>query len=94
MRRFFSACLGRPKKDGGGLSLTTVTRLAEGRGILVGVDFYYENSTSYAVKHDPRLRSLPDHPRSHLLRSATCQCAMPPAVFHRTSLDMRLRTLP
>ena len=47
-------CMSREAKEetGGVLSLITLARIAEGRGIVDGGKVYYENSKSYAVKHD------------------------------------------
>ena len=47
-------CMSREAKEesGGTLSLITIARIAEGRGVINGAKVYYENSKSYAVKHD------------------------------------------
>ena len=47
-------CMSREAKEetGGALSLITLARIAEGRGVLDGSKVYYENSKSFAVKHD------------------------------------------
>ena len=47
-------CMSREAKEetGGELSLITLARIAEGRGLLGGCKVYYENSKSFAVKHD------------------------------------------
>ena len=47
-------CMSREAKEetGGALSLITIARIAEGRGILDGGKVYYENAKSWACKHD------------------------------------------
>jgi hypothetical protein len=47
-------CMSREAKEetGGALSLITLARIADGRGILDGSKVYYEKSKSFAVKHD------------------------------------------
>ena len=47
-------CMAREAKEetGGALSLITISRIAEGRGILDGGKVYYENAKSWACKHD------------------------------------------
>ena len=47
-------CMSRSAKEesGGALSLITIARISEGRGIINGAKVYYENAKSYAVKHD------------------------------------------
>jgi hypothetical protein len=40
------------EETGGALSLITLARIAEGRGIVDGGRVYYENAKSFAVKHD------------------------------------------
>jgi 8-oxo-dGTP pyrophosphatase MutT (NUDIX family) len=47
-------CMSRAAKEesGGALSLVTIARISEGRGIINAAKVYYENSRSYAVKHD------------------------------------------
>jgi hypothetical protein len=47
-------CMSREAKEetGGSLSLITLARIAEGRGVIDGCKVYYENSKSFAVKHD------------------------------------------
>ena len=47
-------CMSREAKEetGGALTLITLARIAEGRGILDGGKAFYENSESFAVKHD------------------------------------------
>lgn len=47
-------CMSREAKEetGGALSLVTLARIADGRGILDGGKVYYENAKSFAVKHD------------------------------------------
>ena len=47
-------CMAREAKEetGGALSLITISRIAEGRGILDGTKVYYENAKCFAVKHD------------------------------------------
>ena len=47
-------CMSREAREetGGVLSLITLARIAEGRGIVDGGKVYYEKSKSYAVKHD------------------------------------------
>ena len=47
-------CMAREAKaeTGGALSLITIARIAEGRGILDGGKVYYENAKSWSCKHD------------------------------------------
>jgi 8-oxo-dGTP pyrophosphatase MutT (NUDIX family) len=47
-------CMSREAKEetGGALSLITLARIADGRGILDRSKVHYENSKSFAVKHD------------------------------------------
>ena len=47
-------CMAREAKEetGGALSLITVSRIADGRGVLDGAKVYYENAKSWACKHD------------------------------------------
>ena len=47
-------CMAREAKGetGGALSLITVSRIADGRGVLDGAKVYYENAKSWACKHD------------------------------------------
>lgn len=47
-------CMSREAKEesGGALSLVTLARISEGRGIIDGIKVYYEKSKSYAVQHD------------------------------------------
>jgi len=47
-------CMSREAKEetGGELSLITLARVAEGRGILDGSKVFYQNSKCFAVKHD------------------------------------------
>jgi hypothetical protein len=47
-------CMAREAKEetGGALSLITISRIADGRGILDGTKVYYENAKSWACKHD------------------------------------------
>jgi hypothetical protein len=47
-------CMARGAKEeaGGALSLITVSRIADGRGVLDGGKVYYENAKSWACKHD------------------------------------------
>lgn len=47
-------CMSRSAKEesGGALSLVTIARISEGRGIIDGAKVYYDHAKSYAVKHD------------------------------------------
>ena len=47
-------CMSREAQEesGGAISLITLARIAEGRGILDGVRVYYDHAKSFAVKHD------------------------------------------
>ena len=47
-------CMSREAKEesGGAISLVTLARISDGRGVINGAKVYYENSKSYAVKHD------------------------------------------
>ena len=47
-------CMSREAKEetSVALSLITLARIAEGRGVLDGCKVYYDNSKSFAVKHD------------------------------------------
>ena len=47
-------CMSREAKEetGGALSLITLARIADGCGVLDDSKVYYENSKSFAVKHD------------------------------------------
>ena len=47
-------CMAREAKEetGGAISATTISRIARGAGIIAGGKVFYENSKSFAIKHD------------------------------------------
>ena len=52
-------CMSRQANEESGcnLSLATIARIADGRGILGGAKVYYDKANSFAVKHDLVVRT-------------------------------------